>query len=251
MSAQPFLVDSYAALTEDAVTHLLALSGGVPPLCWGRYIYADLTADIEVAAKYGIPLLLISPRSARVPGGHGDGAADGAADRARMEHWSGVAEAKGARVLLHVFLDVEMKPNLSAAYWSGWSAAFDGSELVPCVYMPNRNYWPASWAALEASVAAGARCGGTWVALYYQSADGSAVLRDESWTTRPKASDIVPYLAWQAIGNADHMRYDFSVPNPDALEWLAAPASQTGPEEVRRADASTGEIAASLIPDPA
>lgn len=236
---QPFFVDSYAPLTEEAITHLLSISNGVMPLAWGRYIDADLTHDIEVAAKYDIPLILIARRSARVP--HVEfGAPDGASDRARCEQWVKLAKEKGARVVRRVFLDVEQEPNLVAGYWRAWSREFDGSELVPCAYMPNRNYWPASWGALESAVAAGARCGGTWVALYREKSDGSAVLRDEPWLLRPHASEAVPYLAWQCIGNAYSMRYDFSEVNPEIPAWLGDTLGPAPTPEVPRANDDIG-----------
>jgi len=217
-----FFVDSLAPLTEAALAHLLSVSGGRLPLAWGRYLDADLSGDLDVAAAHGIPLLLIARRSSRVPLGLAAGSTDGAADRARVDHWREVAAACSARVLDPVFLDVEMRPTLSADYWRGWSAAFDS----PAAYMPNRDNWPASWVALESAVAAGARCAGVWVALYRQPVDGSAVLRDEPWERRPLASDRVPYLSWQHTGNAYHQRYDFSVPNPE-LAWLVEPRPDT------------------------
>lgn len=220
MSAQPYFTDSLAPLTEAALALLLDKSGGRKPLAWGRYLDADLSHDIDVAAAHDVPLLLIARRSSRVKLGIAAGTADGLADRARVEEIAKLATSKGARVLTRVLLDVEMRPDLTAGYWSAWSKAFDGGDFVPCVYLPNRNFWPNSWVALEAAVAAGARCGGTWVALYHQPTDGSAVLRDEDWSTRPKASRVVPMLGWQAIGNAYGGRYDFSFANPDAMGWL-------------------------------
>lgn len=248
---QPFFVDSYAALTEQAVTHLLSVSGGRLPLCWGRYIDADLSHDIEVAAAHGIPLLLIARRSARVPLGYAAGAADGAADRARFEHWLEVARAAGASVLRRVFLDVEMEPTMSADYWRGWSGAFDGSEFLPAAYMPNRDNWPASWLSLESAVAGGARCFGVWVAYYHQPVDGSAVLRDEPWSKRPLASDRVPYLAHQHSGNCYGKRYDFSSVSPDDSGWLAdvlpTPPDTLRSPEFPRADSITAPLGASFI----
>jgi hypothetical protein len=237
VSPAPFFVDSYAALTETAIADLLTRSGGVPPLAWGRYMDADLSKDLDVSAAHGFPLLLISRRSARVCLGREAGAHDGATDRATAEHWLAQARARGATVLRCVFLDVEMAPNLTSDYWRAWSAAFDGSELVPCAYMPNRNYWPASWGALERAVADGAPCGGVWVALYRQPTDGSAVMRDEPWARRPMASDRVPYLAWQDTGNAYGSRYDFSMTNPDASGWIGDTLPAAPPVlEVPRAD---------------
>lgn len=251
MSAQPFFVDSYAPLTEEAIAYLLKVSGGVLPLCCGRYIDADLMHDIEIAAKYGIPLLLIARRSARVPLGEDAGSADGSTDWARVKHWLSVAVAKGAAVLRSVFLDVEMEPTMSAAYWRGWSAAFVGTEFDPCAYMPNRDFWPASWVSLEAAVAGGSRCGGTWVALYHQKADGSAVLCEEGWDKHPKGSMKVPYLAWQRVGNAYQQRYDFSLANPDASEWIAdtlpaAPNTIRSPE-IPRAESVTAPLQLSVL----
>ncbi len=236
----PFFVDSLAPMTEAAVDFLLCKSGGVLPLAWGRYLDADLTHDIETAAAHGIPLLLIARRSSRVCMGREAGTHDGAEDRATAEHWIALAASKGASVLRSVFLDVEQEPDLTSDYWHAWSAAFDGAEVVPCIYAPNRNWWPASWAALESAVAAGARCGGAWVAMYHQAVDGSAVLRDESWLGRPRASERVPFLAWQHTGNAYQQRYDFSAPNPNAMDWLAdtlprAPDTLRSPEPPRAA----------------
>lgn len=238
---QPFFVDSYAPLTEAAVEHLLSVSGGVMPLAWGRYMDANLCADLDVAAKYGFPLILIARRSSRVP--HPEyGAPDGARDRGLADHWAREAAARGASVVRAVFLDVEMEPTMHAAYYRAWAAGFDGAKCSPAVYMPNRNYWPASWVALESAVASGARCAGTWVALYHQETEhGTAVLRDEAWATRPQASDRVPYLGWQHTGNAYQKQYDFSVPNPDASQWLAdtLPAHpETIPAEPPRADSA-------------
>lgn len=251
----PFIVDSYAPLTADAVAYLLGKSGGALPLAWGRYTDADLTRDFDVAAKHGIPVMLIARRSSRVPHAWA-GEPDGKADRARVDALVAQAVAAGASVLRSVFLDVEMEPTMAAGYWRGWSAAFDGGQCVPCCYMPNRDYWPRSWLALEADVAAGARCGGTWVALYRQPSDGSAVFRDEPWERRPKASDHVPYLAWQAIGNAYQQRYDFSVVNPAAMDWLAdtlgpAPVPRNiGPAELPRASSTTPDLRDALAPMP-
>jgi hypothetical protein len=233
-----YFTDSWAPLTRDAVALLLQKTGGVLPLAWGRYTDQDLAPDFDVAAEAGIPVILIARRSANVqfPAA---GAPNGKVDRERMEKLVEVATARGASVVRSAFLDVEQKPDMHRDYWSGWSKAFDGSALMPCVYMPNRNWWPASWLALEAAVAAGARCGGTWVALYRQATDGHAVYRDEDWARRPLASDHIPYLGWQAIGDAYGQRFDFSEPNPAALGWLAdtLPApSRIGPVEMPRAD---------------
>lgn len=254
MTHAPFFVDSYAPLTEAAIAHLLGVSGGALPLAWGRYIDQDLSRDLDVAAAHGFPLLLIARRSARVCLGREAGAHDGATDRATVDHWIAQARAKGATVVRCVFLDVEMAPNLTSDYWRAWSAAFSGGEAVPCAYMPNRNFWPASWDALEHAVADGAPCGGVWVALYRQPTNGSAVMRDEPWTSRPLASDRVPYLAWQSTGNAYGSRYDFSVPNPDASGWLADTLPEAAPvPEVRRADGvdpapmASAEIAARTL----
>lgn len=254
---QPFFVDSLAPLTEPAIAHLLGVSGGRLPLAWGRYADADLTHDLEVAAAHGVPILLILRRSGRVCLGREAGTHDGTTDRAVCEHWAHVAATKGATVLRRVFLDVEMAPNLTADYWRAWSAAFDGAEFLPAVYMPNRNYWPASWEALEMAVTAGARCLGTWVALYRQPTDGSAVLAEVDWSRRPMASDRVPFLSWQAIGNAYHQRYDFSIANPDAADWLAdvlpaPPVTMPSPEVPRASSpdpapmATAAQLAAEL-----
>lgn len=233
---QPFLVDSYAPLTEAAVAHLLTVTGGRLPAAWGRYTDADLSRDLDVAAAHGIPLMLIARRSGNVPFAAA-GRPNGDTDRARVERIAEQAKAVGARILRSVWLDVEMRPTMAQGYWRGWSAAFDGSPLTPCVYMPNRNWWPDSWRALEADVAAGARCGGVWVALYRQPSDGSAVFREEPWSARPKASDAVPYLAWQHTGNAYQQRYDFSVVNPDASIWLTDCVGDPPIAEVPRASA--------------
>ena len=237
MTPQPFFVDSLAPLTEAAVAHLLGVSGGALPLAWGRYLDADLSHDLDVAAKHGVPLLLIACRSLRVP--HPEfGAPDGARDRGLADHWAREAAARGACVLRSVFLDVEMQPNLSEGYWRAWSAAFDGGDAVPAAYMPNRNFWPASWIALGVAVARGARCAGVWVAMYHQPTDGSAVLRDEPWSGHPLGSDAVPYLAHQHTGNAYGKRYDFSSVNPDDMGWIAdvlpvSPATLRSPEMPR------------------
>lgn len=235
-----YFADSYAPLTREAVTFLLEKTGGLRPLAWGRYTDQDLAPDCDVAAEFDIPLILIARRSENVkyPAA---GAPNGKVDRERMERLVETAKARGARVVRSVFLDVEMKPTMAHGYWAGWSRAFDGSALTPCVYMPNRDFWPDSWRSLEADVAAGARCGGTWVALYRQASDGGAVYRDEAWSRRPKASDHIAYLGWQAVGNAYGKRYDFSEPNPDALGWIA---DSLGPEPIR-------EVPRADSPDPA
>lgn len=237
MTHTPFFVDSLAPLTEAAYADLLTRSGGVPPLAWGRYLDQDLTHDLEVSAAHGIPILLIARRSGRVCLGREAGAHDGATDRATVDHWITQARAKGATILRCVFLDVEMAPNLTSDYWRAWSAAFAGGDCTPCAYMPNRNFWHASWDALEHAVADGAPCGGVWVALYRQPTDGKAILRDEPWTSRPMASSAVPYLAWQDTGNAYGSRYDFSMANPDASGWLVDTLPEAPPvPEVPRAD---------------
>lgn len=234
----PFFVDSYAPITEAAVAHLLTVTGGRLPLAWGRYTDQELARDLDVAAAHGFPLMLIARRSGNVPF-PAAGKPNGEVDRERMEKIVEQARAAGARVLRSLWLDVEMKPTMSAGYWRGWSSAFAGSEIEPCAYMPNRNWWPDSWLALERDVDAGARCGGVWVALYRQPSDGSAVYRDEPWGARPLGSDRVPYLAWQHTGNAYRSRYDFNAINTDAAHWLAdtLPAAQrVGPAEVPRAE---------------
>lgn len=248
MSNQPYFVDSLAPLTEEALTFLLAKTGGRKPLAWGRYLDADLSRDLDVAAAHDIPLLLIARRSSRVCLGITAGVVDGAADRARVEAILALAKTKGARVLSRVFLDVEMRPDLTAGYWSAWSKAFDGAAFVPCAYMPNRNFWPASWVAIEAAIATGARCGGTWVALYHQPTDGSAVLRDEDWSTRPHASDVVQTLAWQHTGNAYGGRYDGSMPNPDVVDWLADTLGAAPIEQAPSGTDAALEAAAALEP---
>ena len=213
---QPYIADSLALITETSLKFLIDNNGS--PVAYGRYLGEVQTSELKILSEHNIPLIAISRRSGRVSTGLAEGISDGIVDNDRWHALAEQCNTANVNLINYLFVDVEMTPTLKVEYWNGWAGKIIDAQ--PAAYMPNRNFWGQQWTALEAGHLL-VPCAGTWVAMYDQPVNGHATFKEHDWAHRPKASAIIPELAWQHTGNAagGPILVDYSMPNP-ILDWI-------------------------------
>ena len=202
------------------------------PAFWGRYFtfkgdtnsgQYQKTTEKQVLADNGIRLIPYARQTNHVGEGKDRGTFDGTRNAEAFVDALGVDLLKAQGGKFYVFLDVEPEDPLSTDYYRGWSAALvsrgkalsgDAVELLPCVYLNTRD--DDTLDALNAAVAAGARCEGVQVARYFGTqAHGFPGPFD--WNPgfiKPVVALTTPIIAWQYIGNFRNL-LDASQSNPD------------------------------------
>jgi hypothetical protein len=219
------------------------------PAFWGRYFSSPQTKS---AAEYhhglesgplnaaGIPVLPVARQTRNVNGSAQQGAADAAANAADLLASFGVPAMAAQGSVFFLFLDVEGSPSLSVDYYTAWAQALAQSSstasngqvtIRPCLYAAQGDN--PTWQALAQAMAAGADCGGAWVARY-PAGGCSAVLNWEDHLVTPSVGVPCPILLWQYAGNCASGSLDLSQTNPNLdpkatlLNFLMLPPPPAG-----------------------
>lgn len=215
-------VDSLSPVKASSVNVAKTLLKKTPAF-WGRYFtfkgdtdpgQYQKTTEKQVLANNGIRLIPYARQTNHVGEGTDRGTSDGIRNAEAFVDALGVDLLKAQGGKFYIFLDVEPEDPLSTAYYTGWSKGLasrgkalsgDAVELLPCVYLNTRD--KPTLNALNAAVAAGARCEGVQVARYFgEQAHGFPGPFDWNPTfIKPVVPLTTPIIAWQYIGNFQNL----------------------------------------------
>jgi|SRR5580704_9140814 hypothetical protein len=216
------------------------------PAFWGRYFTSPQTSgDVEyrhaledaILAISGIRVLPIARQTNHVGGTAATGQADGAANGFDLLKTFGEKYLADQCGSVMIFLDVEGSgpSHLSTDYYTGWCAGLAAASSVvgftPCVYgIPGD---AVTWTALARAIAAGAPCGGLWLARPLLG-----VTEPQAWRTDivPSIEPGAPVLLWQyAFPIKGGVQIDRDLANPgidaeaDLLAHLVPPPGFVAP----------------------
>jgi hypothetical protein len=222
-------VDSLAEVSAPLLARAQKI--GKNPVWWARYTshtkYPDVCAvsakEVSLLKSQGIPLQAVAANAARfglLSQSEKVGVAEAKRDIRHLETIRGL----GDNVLRRVFLDVEGSSTFSRAFYKGWSRTLVEAGWEPAVYMPNKKNHPAQWVELEAAIAAGAVCAGTWSAWYaYQTKEqiekGTTPYMALAWEPCYAQNNPLLDCAWQCLGQCEQGMLDFTVFPPNVKPW--------------------------------
>lgn len=234
--------DTVDLISATSIAQMRQLLGAVPAFVSryfnGPYEYKHAQEDGPAHAA-NIRILPIGDQTKHVNGTMLSGTNDGNANAADIINTFGADYLASQGVEYFVPLDCEGDPDLSVAYWTGWSAAILATsksmsggrvKLLPMVYASSGD--GGTWAALKAAMANGALCFGAWVASYETTAATNLPL-NPAWNpnrakmTMPDGSSPpnVPIFLWQFAGfpSGTFEPHDCNMINPaiDSKAFLA------------------------------
>jgi hypothetical protein len=211
------------------------------PVFWGRYFHAPgqknssghvdsghySAAENKILRQNNCRLLPIARQTNLVGGTKAKGAAHAALNVAALFEAIPPSFLHAADPDVIMMLDIEPGGDVSAAYWTGWSAALmaksqelsGGTVTVnPGIYLNSKSNG-ASVEAINTAIAGGATCAGMWVARYplHKACSDVPDFQQQIKFLTPATPTSVPILAWQCRSAADNGcdGFDLTVINDD------------------------------------